>query len=105
MSAIGASGISLTNSITFTFAAGARTAHEVNQDCINTLTLSEVTATVLTFSEPQTASCDGGTGRSRAGAPTWPTAGRAAASRTRHAPQVLMEAVMLTDAPRSVRHK
>ncbi len=61
MSAIGVPGVSLTNSITFTLAAGARTAHEVNQDCINTLTLSEVTATVLTFSEPQTPACVAGT--------------------------------------------
>jgi hypothetical protein len=41
--------------------AGGRTAHEVNQDCVNVLTLSRVTATVLTFSEPQTASCKAGT--------------------------------------------
>ena len=61
MSAIGTPGVSLTNSITFTLVAGAPTAHEVNQDCINTLTLSEVTATVLTFSEPQTAACVAGT--------------------------------------------
>ena len=61
MSAIGTSGVSLTNTIAFTFAAGARTAHEVNQDCVNTLTLSQVTATVLTFSEPQTAACVAGT--------------------------------------------
>ena len=61
MSAIGTPGVSLTNGITFTLAAGARTAHEVNQDCINTLTLSEVTATVLTFSEPQTPACVAGT--------------------------------------------
>ncbi len=61
MSAIGASGISLTNTIAFTFAADGRTAHEVNQDCVNTLTLSQVTATVLTFSEPQTAACVAGT--------------------------------------------
>ena len=61
MSAIGTPGVSLTNSITFTLVAGARTAHEVNQDCINTLPLSEVTATVLTFSEPQTAACVAGT--------------------------------------------
>ncbi len=61
ISAIGAPNISLPNSITFTFAAGGRTAHEVNQDCINTLTLNQVTGTVLTFSEPQTASCEGGT--------------------------------------------
>ncbi len=61
MSAIGASNISLPNNITFTLVTGARTAHEVNQDCINTLTLSQVTATVLTFSEPQTVSCVAGT--------------------------------------------
>ena len=61
MSAIGAPNISLPNSITFTLAAGARTAHEVNQDCTNTLALSQVTATVLTFSEPQTTSCVAGT--------------------------------------------
>jgi serine/threonine protein kinase len=61
MSAIGASSVSLTNSITFTLTAGARTAHEVNQDCVNTLTLSQITATVLTFSEPQTAACVAGT--------------------------------------------
>ena len=61
MSAIGAPNISLPNSIMFTLAAGARTAHEVNQDCTNTLTLSQVTATVLTFSEPQTTSCVAGT--------------------------------------------
>jgi len=61
MSAIGASNISLPNSISFTFATGARTAHEVNQDCVNTLTLTAATATVLTFSEPQTAACVAGT--------------------------------------------
>ncbi len=61
MSAIGAPNISLPNSITFTLVTGGRTAHEVNQECINTLTLNEVTATVLTFSEPQTAACEAGT--------------------------------------------
>jgi len=61
MSAVGISGPSLTNSITFTLVAGARTAHEVNQDCVNTLTLTGATATVLTFSEPQTAACVAGT--------------------------------------------
>jgi eukaryotic-like serine/threonine-protein kinase len=60
MSAIGTPGVSLANSIAFTFAAGARTAHEVNQDCVNTLTLSQVTAAVLTFSEPQTGACVAG---------------------------------------------
>lgn len=47
--------------ISFTFVAGARTAHEVNQDCVNTLTLTGATATALTFSEPQTAACVAGT--------------------------------------------
>jgi len=61
MSAIGVSNVSLPNSISFTFATGARTAHEVNQDCVNTLTLTGATATVLTFSEPQTAACVAGT--------------------------------------------
>jgi serine/threonine protein kinase len=61
MSSNGASGLQLPSSITFNFATGARTAHENNQSCINTLTLSKVTTTVLTFSEPQTAACEGGT--------------------------------------------
>lgn len=61
MAAIGNPGISLDNTITFIFAAGARTAHEVDQDCTNTLALSKVTANVLTFSEPQTLSCEAGT--------------------------------------------
>ena len=61
MSAIGSPGVSLTNTITFTLVAGGKTAHETNQDCINTLSLSAVTATVLTFSEPQTVSCVAGT--------------------------------------------
>jgi len=61
MSAIGASNVSLPNSISFTLATGARTAHEVNQECVNTLTLTAATATVLTFSEPQTAACVAGT--------------------------------------------
>jgi hypothetical protein len=41
--------------------AGKRTAHEINQDCVNVLTLTQATATVLTFAEPQTASCEAGT--------------------------------------------
>jgi serine/threonine protein kinase len=61
MSSNEASGLQLPSSITFTFATGARTAHENNQDCVNTLTLSQVTTTVLTFSEPQTPACEGGT--------------------------------------------
>jgi hypothetical protein len=61
MSPVGATTISLTNSITFTFVAGARTAHEENQDCVNTLTLTSATDTTLVFSEPQTANCVAGT--------------------------------------------
>ena len=61
MSAIGVVGPALTNGIAFTFEAGARTAHETDQDCVNTLTLTGTTATVLTFSEPQTANCVAGT--------------------------------------------
>ena len=59
--AIGVAGPALTNGIAFTFEAGARTAHETDQDCVNTLTLTGTTATVLTFSEPQTANCVAGT--------------------------------------------
>jgi hypothetical protein len=55
MAPVGTPGISLQNTIEFTFAAGARTVHEINQSCVNTLTLSQETASVLTFSEPQTA--------------------------------------------------
>jgi hypothetical protein len=66
MSAVGDSGVALTNDITFTFVAGARTIHETDQDsyggsCVNTLTLREATATVLTFDEPQAGGCVGGT--------------------------------------------
>ena len=61
MSSNEASGLQLPSSITFTFATGARTAHENNQDCVNTLTLSQITTTVLIFSEPQTPACEGGT--------------------------------------------
>ncbi len=61
MAAIGTPGFGLANSITFTLVAGARTAHENNQSCVNTLTLTNETATVLTFSEPQTAQCVAGT--------------------------------------------
>jgi predicted Ser/Thr protein kinase len=53
--------VSLSNPITFTFVTGGRTVHEVNQNCVNVLTLSKVTATVLTFSEPQSATCQAGT--------------------------------------------
>jgi hypothetical protein len=66
MAAVGGTGLGLTNTITFTFAAGARTIHETDQDsyggnCVNTLTLREATATVLTFDEPQTGGCVAGT--------------------------------------------
>jgi len=61
MAPVGAPSVGLQNSIAFTFVAGASTAHENNQSCINTLTLSQETATVLTFSEPQTAACVAGT--------------------------------------------
>jgi hypothetical protein len=51
-SAIADPQVRLPNSITLTLAADGRTAHEVNQDCVNTLTLTKVTGTVLTFDEP-----------------------------------------------------
>ena len=46
--------------------AGERTIHETDQDsyggsCVNTLTLREATAAVLTFDEPQTGGCVAGT--------------------------------------------
>ena len=65
MSALGATSLALTNNITFTLVAGARTAGETDQDnyqtCVNTLALSQATATVLTFDEPQTGACAAGT--------------------------------------------
>jgi eukaryotic-like serine/threonine-protein kinase len=61
MSPVGSPSISLQNTIEFTFVAGVRTIHETNQSCVNTLTLSQETATVLTFSEPQTEACVAGT--------------------------------------------
>ncbi len=61
MAPVGTSGIALQNTIAFIFAAGARTVHETNQSCVNTLTLSQETASVLTFSEPQTSACVAGT--------------------------------------------
>jgi hypothetical protein len=66
MSALGATSVKLTNDITFTFVAGARTIHETDQDsyggtCVNTLTLTEATTTVLTFDEPQAGGCVAGT--------------------------------------------
>jgi len=67
--AIGAPGISFKNAITFTMAAGGTTAAETeagpsggpSDGCVNTLTLVSTTATVLTFSEPQTGGCVAGT--------------------------------------------
>ena len=58
---IGMSNVSLPNHLTLTLTAGGRTAHEVDDSCVNTLTLSQGTATTLTFSEPQTAACVAGT--------------------------------------------
>ncbi len=61
-SAIANPGAALPDSITLTLAAGDRTAHEVNQDCINTLTLTKATDNVLTFDEPAVAgTCVAGT--------------------------------------------
>ena len=66
MAAVGDTGVGLTNNVTFTFAAGARTIHETDEDsyggsCVNTLTLREATATALTFDEPQAGGCVAGT--------------------------------------------
>jgi hypothetical protein len=61
MSAIGVPGVGLKNPIQFSFTAGARTAHENDQSCVNTLTLTAVTATALTFTEPGTVNCVAGT--------------------------------------------
>ncbi len=61
MAALSDSSFGLKNQISFTFAAGARTAHETDQDCVNTLTLTRATATVMVFSEPQTPACVAGT--------------------------------------------
>ena len=66
MAAVGDASLGLTNNITFTFVAGARTIHETDQDsyggsCVNTLTLREATASALTFDEPQAGGCVAGT--------------------------------------------
>jgi serine/threonine protein kinase len=61
MSPISDPGFKQKSDITFTFTPGARTVHEVNDDCVNTLTLSKVTGRELTFSEPQTSACVAGT--------------------------------------------
>jgi hypothetical protein len=58
---IGMSGVALPNHLTLTLTAGGTTAHEVDDSCVNTLTLSQGTAGTLTFSEPQTAACVAGT--------------------------------------------
>ena len=46
--------------VAFTLAAGGRTAHEVDKDCVNTLTLTGESPAVLKFDEPQTAACQAG---------------------------------------------
>ena len=66
MAAVGDTSVALTNNVTFTFVAGARSVHETDQDsyggtCVNTLTLREATSAVLTFDEPQAGGCVGGT--------------------------------------------
>jgi len=61
MFAIAEPSFGLQNDITFTIAKGGRTAQETNDTCTNTLTLAKVTATVLTFHEPQTDLCVAGT--------------------------------------------
>ncbi|MGH3153869.1 MAG: serine/threonine protein kinase [Streptosporangiaceae bacterium] len=58
LAAIGPPGISFKNAITFTMAAGGTTAAENESGgCVNTLTLTSTTATVLTFSETQAGGC------------------------------------------------
>ena len=61
MFAIAEPSFGLQNDITFTMANGGRTARETNDTCTNTLALAKVTATVLTFHEPQTDLCVAGT--------------------------------------------
>jgi hypothetical protein len=53
--------VTLRDPITFTLVAGAHTAHEVNQGCVNVITLTRATDTLLTFTEPQTPACEAGT--------------------------------------------
>jgi predicted Ser/Thr protein kinase len=57
----GTPGVGLQNSVTLTLTAGATTAHENNQGCVDTLTVRSETATALTFDGPQTAECVAGT--------------------------------------------
>ena len=62
LAAIGAPGLNFKNAITFTMAAGGTTAAENEAGgCVNTLTLTSTTATVLTFSESQAGGCVAGT--------------------------------------------
>jgi eukaryotic-like serine/threonine-protein kinase len=66
MAAVGDTSVALSNNVTFTFVAGERIIHETDQDsyggsCVNTLTLREATATMLTFDEPQSGGCVAGT--------------------------------------------
>jgi eukaryotic-like serine/threonine-protein kinase len=61
MEAIGVPSLGLQNSISFTLAKDGTTAAEVNGSCVNTLTLTKATATVLTFNEPATDLCVAGT--------------------------------------------
>ena len=61
MAAISSPGvIQFQDPVTFKFVAGGRTAHMVDKDCVNTLTLTGETATVLRFDEPQTPACQAG---------------------------------------------
>jgi eukaryotic-like serine/threonine-protein kinase len=62
LAAVGAPGLGFKNAITFTMAAGGTTAAENEAGaCVNTLTLTSTTATVLTFSEPEAGGCVAGT--------------------------------------------
>jgi hypothetical protein len=61
MAALAAPSIGLPNSITFTLAKGGSMAGEVDDTCTNTLTLTNATATKLTFSEPGNDLCVAGT--------------------------------------------
>jgi serine/threonine protein kinase len=61
---VGTPSLGLPNTITFTLKAGGRSAAENDgppPPCLNTLTLTKTTATVLTFNEPGNATCVGGT--------------------------------------------
>jgi serine/threonine protein kinase len=60
---VGTPSLGLPNTITFTLKAGGTTAAENDgppPPCLNTLTLTKTTATVLTFNEPGNATCVGG---------------------------------------------